>query len=96
MSDLHLLSKRDWQDLDECSCECHREVDGEVPKVKIEHVGPCCEACARCGKRIIIGAMQMHLVECGKVQPIEDNLPDWVIDQEVDGISHVDTGQPPI
>lgn len=97
MSDLYLLSERDYADPDECACECHQhesDADEGCPHVKVEHVGPCCEVCRHCGMRIMVGAMQLHLVECGAGKPSDS--PDWVQDREFDDVSHVDVGQPPV
>lgn len=42
----------------ECQCDCHKE------GVRMVHMMPCCLKCAICGKRIKIGHMEEHLLNC--------------------------------
>jgi len=98
---LFLLGKSDYPDPDECLCGCHQN-DGPddgtgPPRIMVEHVAPCCETCKHCGKRIMIGAMILHLADCPEnSERVADEPPEWATDRQFDDISHVDTGQPPV
>lgn len=41
-----------------CDCKCH------IPEEHTEHVGPCCENCPNCGRRIKMGFLSLHMQSC--------------------------------
>lgn len=46
----------------ECDCSCHTE-EARATVIHTVHIGPCCEPCPHCGKKITIGDLDRHMTE---------------------------------